>query len=262
MKTRVILTTLVAFLLLVAVTAAGLNAVFTVTNVRSEFRTYSADGERDAAALRTELDGFVGASTTFFDLDEIRGAVEKYPCFRLEEVKKEFPSTLRVVVRERRETFAVALEEGGYAVLDEEGNYLYGKEENVNRVFGANILLEGFDPISSAGTPGGAYFDAWREVASVFEEALTEIRANVVSVTLMRTTSVERNDFFRIRMREGVVVDIGNPSFKPTEKAQLAVRDYLALADEERIFGFITVVDSPASGEVLPPDYSRESNLT
>ena len=45
MKKRAILTTVVAFLLLVAVIAAGLNAVFTVTYVNARFLTYTEEGD-------------------------------------------------------------------------------------------------------------------------------------------------------------------------------------------------------------------------
>ena len=39
MKQKTIITTIIAFVLLVAVIAAGVNAIFTVTYVRATFRT-------------------------------------------------------------------------------------------------------------------------------------------------------------------------------------------------------------------------------
>ena len=62
-------------------------------------------------------------------------------------------------------------------------------------------------------------------------------------------------------MREGVVIDLGNPAVKAEEKTEKALQKYLSLGDEERIFGFITAVDSPTTGEALEPDYSRDSKL-
>ena len=166
-KTRVIIATLVSFLLLVAVVAAGLNAIFTVTLVESEFAVCSEAGKRDAEALKAELDGFVGDSTTFLDVDDVRETVGKYPCFRVESVEKHFPKTLKVKISERKEFFAVKNGEN-YAVLDEEGVYLYDGE-NANRLGGKNVVLEGFDIALKKGNRAtGDYIDEALTMFSVF----------------------------------------------------------------------------------------------
>ena len=59
MKKRSILTTVVAFLLLAAVVAAGLNAVFTVTYVNADFVTYTQEGEQEAQQLKEQLNGYL-----------------------------------------------------------------------------------------------------------------------------------------------------------------------------------------------------------
>lgn len=260
MRKRVLLATFVALVLLAAAIGAGMNAVFTVTNVRAEFSTCSEAGAEEAVRIRAALDGFVGKSTTFLDLDDVRAAVEENPCFRVESAEKIYPATVRVSVSELREEFACRTETG-YAILDGEGKCLYEKEENVNRVSGENILLEGFGLEYSGGTAQGEYFENVLEVATAFRASLGEIRSNVVSITLVKVTSAARNYFFRIRMKEGVVIDLGNPAEKAGEKAAAAIGAYNALSDENRIFGFITVLDSPETGEVLRPDYSRDSRL-
>ena len=68
MKKRSILTTVIAFVLLVAVIAAGLNAIFTVTYVRANFRTYTERGAAAAEELKEELNGYVNRSSVFLDL--------------------------------------------------------------------------------------------------------------------------------------------------------------------------------------------------
>ncbi len=260
MKKRVVLTTLAAVLLLAAAIAAGLNAIFTVTHVRTQFLTYSEEGKREAVELREKLDEFIGSSTTFLDLDEVAGVVTQYPCFRVDSIAKSFPATVSLEISERKERFAFRREEG-YAILDEEGVYLYEKAENVNRISGENILLENF-PIE-VGEEGvsGDYFTELLSVMNTFAGTLREIRSNILSVTLVRATTNPRDDFFRIQMREGVVIDLGNPAVKAEEKTEKALQKYLSLGDEERIFGFITAVDSPTTGEALEPDYSRDSKL-
>ena len=52
MKQKTILTTIIAFVLLVAVIAAGVNAIFTVTYVRATFRTYTERGAAAAESLK------------------------------------------------------------------------------------------------------------------------------------------------------------------------------------------------------------------
>ncbi len=259
-RTRAILATAVAFLLLAAAVGAGLNAVFTVTHVQAEFSTCSPAGDEDARRLRTELDAFVGKSTTFLDLDDVAEAVTKYPHFRVERAEKRYPSTVYVSVAERKETFSYLQEDGMYAVLDEEGEFLEAREDNGNRLAGENILLEGLSLTREGGTVQGKYFAELLEIARAFASALGEFRANVVSVSLIGNTSDERNDFLRFRMREGVVIDLGNPALLPALKAEAAIVRYLSLGDEARVFGFITVVDGREEGEVSA-DYSRDARL-
>lgn len=255
-KTRVIIVTLVSFLLLVAVVAAGLNAIFTITLVESEFAVCSEAGKRDAEALKAELDGFVGDSTTFLDVDDVAETVEKYPCFRVESVEKHFPKTLKVKVSERREFFAIKTGEN-YAVLDEEGIYLYDGE-NTNRLGGENVVLEGFDiALGKKGSPvTGEYLDEALAMFSVFSELLPGVRANVVSLRLAYNMGQNKpeNTYFVVTMREGVKIVIAKPSENISAKADAAFRDdecgYLSLSDQLRVYGTINVIDDSESGAV------------
>lgn len=261
MKTRVLISTVAAILLLFAAIVAGLNAIFTVTHVRADFNAVSEEGMEEAHALREKLDAFLGKSSAFLDLDDIREVVEEYPGFRLDSIEKKYPTTVCLTVSERNEMYAFARENGGYAIVDDEGNYLYDKPENVNRVAGENILLEDFS-FTTEGGVRGEYFPEVLAVSGAMKAALGAFRANVVYIRLVQNTANPRYDYFRIGMREGVILDILNPADRPAEKTALALERYLALSDEDRIFGFITVVDSPETGEILPPDYSRESSLS
>lgn len=260
MKKRLIITTVVAFVLLAAAIAAGLNAIFTVTHVRAEFTTCSEAGEAEAVELREKLDAYIGKSSTFLNLNDVRKTVESYPCFRLECIEKQYPTTIRLMITERKETFACAREEGGYAIFDEEGRYLYDSETNVNRVAGENILLDGFSLDADNMLLVGDYVEQLLSVAATFRDTLTEIRANVISVTLKKQTSDARSDFFRIQMQEGVVIDLVNPSVRAEDKADVALQTYMKLSDEARTFGFITVVDRTETGELFS-DYSRNSQF-
>ena len=187
MKKKVLILTGVAVALLIAVIAAALNAVFTVARVEVHFSVCSSQGEAEAVLLQGELtDAYVGRSTTFLKLEEVEGVVERYPAFRVVSAEKHFPRTVSLTVEERKECYAFRRENGLYAILDEEGVYLYDREQNVNRRGGENILLNGFALLAGeAGTKvSGEYAQELVSMLSVFTEALGDARANVVSVTL------------------------------------------------------------------------------
>lgn len=258
-RTRVILSTLIALLLLAAAIAAGLNAVFTVTYIRAEFSTFSEEGSRDAAELKEKLDRFVGKSTTFLDLDDVEEVVKDYPHFTIGSLGKKFPSTVEISVFERREAYAFLGEDGAFVFLDEKGNFLTdGNADTANRAGGRNILLENF-PLSFSETGGvsGEYLGELLAVMDTFKEVLTEIRANVVSVTLDLGTTDRKNVTFRVQMAEGVILVLESPSRLTEEKAALAVTRYGALADEERLYGLLTVYETE-NGELRASYVQRD----
>ncbi len=255
-KVRVILSTLAALLLLGAAIAAGLNAVFTVTYVRADFSTFSEDGNRDAAELKQKLDAFVGKSTTFLDLDEVAETVKEYPHFTVSSLKKGFPSTVEISILEREEVYAYAAADGSYTFLDGEGKHLTDGNASIkNRAGGENILLENFSlQISQTGEAEGEYFSELLSVMGSFAKTFSELRANIVSVSLGLGTADRENVIFRIGMKEGVTLVLVNPSSLPEEKAALAIARYAALSDEKRLYGLITVYET-ADG-MIGSDYT------
>ena len=251
-KGKILLTTAIGLVLLIAVVAAALNAVFTVTDVRVDYSVLSEEGMQDGYALQSELEErFVGSSTTFLDLGEVEELVKKYPAFSLDGLRKDFPRTLTLTLTERKETYAFRREDGGYAVLDGAGLYLYDKTENVNRRLGGNVLLEGFGlTAGEAGTPvTGEYFAEALVFCGTFAENLGDVRANIASLSLIPTgNAIEGDYFFRLRFQEGLYVDVYAPSHLTENKAMAVRARYLALTDAQRLYGFFDVVDSLDGG--------------
>lgn len=256
MKKRAIISTCVAFVLLIAVVAAGLNAVFTVTKVSPSFTTYTSAGESDARELEKKLSVFQGKSTTFLNLDDVRAVVAEYPCFSLETIDKQYPSTVTLSVCERKETYAF---EGGngYTVLDANGVCLYtGRTTAENsRTSGDNVVVRGFDiTAESGGAAEGEYISGLLAFAAAFSDELADgeatvgIRSIVISVTLVRKTSVRADDYFDIVMREGVVLRIFDPDTLIEDKARAAAAYYRDMGDGERTYGGILVME--VNGEV------------
>lgn len=259
MKTRVLVTTVVSFLLLVAVIAAGINAVFTVTLVRTNFSVFSAEGEREAAQLKEQMDGFVGKSTTFLNLDEMRAVADAYPCMRIDSIEKKYPSTVEVTVSERRESFAV-MNGQGYAILADDGVYLYDREDPSSRSGGNAILLEDFGLELKAGEmPEAENFKALLSVFSVFEETLGSAASSILSVKYEPSLV---QDAFMIRMREGISIEIVGLGEMVEEKARAALSDerdgYLVRTDLERLSGCITVAYTPEDGVQVDYKFAYE----
>ena len=258
MKKKVLILTGVAVALLIAVVAAALNAVFTVAHVEVLFSVCSSQGEAEAVLLQGELDdAYVGRSTTFLKLEEVEAAVERYPAFRVVSSEKRFPRTVVLSVEERREAYAFRRENGIFAILDEEGVYLYDSERNVNRRGGENILLEGF--AFSAERAGekvsGGHAEELFAMFSVFFQKLGDARANIVSVTL--SSEYEMGDYFFLEMREGVTVDIFTPGNYTEEKAEAVIEKYLSLSEAEKTYGYFDVVDKGDTDDTDDTDDGR-----
>ena len=246
MKKALILTS-VAFVLLLAVVAAGLNVIFTITYIEASFSTFSAQGEEDAYSLKAELDEFVGDSMTFLKLGSVKAKVEKYPCFRVESVTKKFPKTVQICVSERRELFAYQTQEGKYAMIDTEGVCIRMSEQNVSRTGGENILLKNFELETEVGSKiKGTYLDALFDAFSGFEDCMTDARANVREVTLAYNGGAGSLEFnvFNIEMQEGVIVEMYDPLTRAAEKAKVAMEKYSGLGDIQKMYGTITVTES------------------
>lgn len=234
MKKKVILTSIVSFVLLAAVVIAGLNAIFTVSGVRATMSTYSEEGEREANELQEKLEGFVGKSLTFLDLNEVEKTVSAYPCFRVEEVKKNYPDKVELSVRERREVFAYPMQNGKFAVLDEDATYIYEKDSVKNRVSGDNVQLLGFR-FSFGEQIEGEYYSELAEVYREFRAVLGEVRSNIVSIDLVypADASQTRLHYFRLTMREGVRLILEDPHNAAGEKARLAAELYAGVGSHD-----------------------------
>ena len=113
MRKKVLIITAVGLALLVAVIAVAVNAVFTVSDIVVNFYPVSETGEEESYALQQLLDErFLGKSSAFLNLDEVKDTVLEYPAFELVEIRKDYPSTVVLTVAERREMYCILKENG------------------------------------------------------------------------------------------------------------------------------------------------------
>jgi len=261
MKTKrlVILGICAAFL--IAVVAAIVNAVFTVSAVEVRYQTFSESGRAEAAQLQQKLDEtFLGKSTTFLNLDDVKEETKAFSHFRVEKLEKKYPGTVALSVTEREETFAYLRENGTYAILDQDGTFLYDSEENVNREGGENVLLSGFAltvPSSGEGVTGSG-FAALLKVTESFRLKVGAVRANIRSVEL--TERKIEGEYFRMQMNEGVVLEIHLPQNNTEEKAEALAEAYLELTEVQKTYGYLDIIDL-GNGEFHKPVHREEIYL-
>ena len=244
MKKKVVLMTTFGLVILIAVIAAALNALFTVTKIDVRFETCSTEGASEAVSLQSKLDEeFLGRSTTFLDLEDIKLAVREYPSFELVSVEKDYPQTVLVQLAERKEVFAYQKENGVYAVFDGNGIYLYDKESNVSRLGGKNVLLDGFtiETMTAGEQVTGEYIPEVLSLTSVFIKELDNVRANIVSIQLLEHRM--EGLYFRLQMTEGVYIDVYTPKNHTAEKAEAILAAYRTLSYEEKLYGYFDVMD-------------------
>ena len=252
MKKTLIMTS-IALVLLLAVVAAGLNVIFTVSYIEASFSTFSDEGEAEAQALKGELDAFVGKSLTFLKLNEVEKTVEKHPSFRVESVKKKFPKTVEISIQERRELFAYQMNDGQFAMIDSEGMCVRLSDDNISRTGGENVLLKNFTlPLEVGQKVEEKYFDALLNAVSGFESHIADVRANVREVVLTYNGGSSSFNFnsFEIYMQEGCVIVMYDPLSRADEKAQKAMEVYNELNDIEKMYVSFAVLEERDSGKI------------
>ena len=252
MKKTLIMTS-IALVLLLAVVAAGLNVIFTVSDIEASFSTFSEEGEAEAEALKGDLDAFTGKSLTFLKLGEVEKTVNKYPSFRVESVQKKFPKTVKISIQERRELFAYQMNDGKYAMIDSEGVCVRFSDDNVSRTGGENVLLKNFTlPLEVGQKVEERYFDALLTAVAGFESHIADVRANVREVVLTYNGGSSSFNFnsFEIYMQEGCVIVMYDPLSRADEKAQKAMEVYNGLNDIEKMYVSFAVLEERDSGEI------------
>lgn len=257
--TKKVLTILLTALLFLSVVALGGSTVFRVDDVVINATIVSEDSEMNATQLKEELAAFYkGKSILFVKQKDVASIIEKYPYFRVTDFEKSFPDKIVLTVEEEAEVYAVEKTDGGYYVLGETGAILEIRNSSQNRLDGeGNVVVKG---LSLSGDKGGylsgdSCWNSMFQLCKTMHETLGGIRSNVLSVEVL---SRSPETFYLITMREGVKIYVGNPSAMTEEKARKAMNEYMALSNEQRMTGRLTVRD--AEGEVLV-GYSLEDEF-
>lgn len=142
-------------------------------------------------------------------------------------------------------------------IFDAEGVYLYDREENINRLGGENILVEGFSLTvpTSGGAVTGDGFSALLQLTDIFRYRLGTVRANVRSVEFFERKN--EGTYFRIRMQEGVILEIHLPQQNMSEKASAMIEAYEELSETQKTYGYLDIIDL-GDGEFHKPNHRDE----
>ena len=114
-----------------------------------------------------------------------------------------------------------------------------------------NVLLKGLNITMENGERStDETFLTILSTCQEFSDKLNGIRCNVVSATLIRRTP---EMVLAFTMREGVTLYIINPGQLTKEKVEVALTEYFALSDAEKMCGRILLFEN--SGQIYS-DYS------
>lgn len=133
----------VIFLAAVCMLAVALSCVFifAIEEINVEF----AVGEQtDVSAVSQTIDEYTGKNLLFADLDEIKNDLKKYPYFKVESIKKNYPNGIDITLSERVEVYWFE-SDGVYYTLDKTGFILKKEdqkpsdENRIQLVFDENV---------------------------------------------------------------------------------------------------------------------------
>jgi hypothetical protein len=262
-RTKTIWTIVLTAVLFLSLATLGVTSVYRIDTVTLNASVVSEEANAEAVLLQSKLEEVYDKKSSFsVDETEAEELLAEFPHFRLTGFEKAYPNRIIISITEDAEVYAVSAGGDAYYILSEDGMVLGLRDSYTNRLDNAdNVLLKGLQVIGEK----GAYLSGDECLASLLtfcrkaSDTLSGIRRNVVSVEVVRNTSVLEEARFKVTMREGVKIYIGNPMRLTEEKARQAMEKYLSLSDEERLVGRIAVSDK--DGEVIV-SYSQKDDFS
>ena len=244
------LTIFLTVILFLAAVFLGGATVFRVDDVALVASVVSKDAESETSALKEDILAlYKGESIFSVEEASLSKVLKDYPHFRVTGFEKTYPNKIVVTILEEAEGYAVEKADGEYYILGASGIVLDIRKSILNRLDGkANVVLNG---LTLTGKKGELLTgdDCWLSMFALcnqMDEKLGGIRNNVVAIeVLSRSPEI----FYAITMREGVKIYIEAPAEETDEKVEKALNAYMALSNEQRMTGRLTV--RLANGEVL-----------
>lgn len=215
----------------------GIGVIFSVKNVNVSLESYSYknwddmdEAERESAqttisALKEGVLGKCRGKLIGSVSDDKLTEYLKDTGFSLGSCERVYPCTLNLVLKERRETFAVQTS-SGYSVYDENGEFLHTAETNVNSADGSpNVLINvPEDLIKDVASVSGYFAKEFGALRSVVEKVETD------------STLTENMEFY---LKCGIKIRIVNYAEQAEGKMKAAYDKFMSLGGEDKTCGTI-----------------------
>ena len=248
MKYKGIFTIFIALVFSI-ITVLTVFSVFKIKKVDVSYEAFES-GFNTVDGVDAELDQFVGKNLLFFDVDKVSDELKEYTRFEIVSIEKDFPNTLVVRIKERRERFFVENLGKNY-VVSSDGFVL---EEVVN-------VPQGLIELKSNQTLSGNKFEF---VSVKVGEYLQTTDSDALNATLeiVNTegvsgilTSVEVFSAFATNhlimdTATEVNVEIVNFKNRGADKAQALINQYANINDYLKANSKIYVTESSETGEI------------
>lgn len=227
---------LIIVVVLLASVVIGAGVVLSVRNVNvtlisSSFDADSEEAYAEIAEYKEKFSRKVKGNIMFFVSEyDVSDIIEDG--YEIESFGKIYPCTLNITLRERRETFAVAVKEGGYRIYDQNGKYISNKENNINGLDGApDFLLEGAENADE--------LEKLVNISKDFKSAFSSLRGIAEKAVLTKARVPTEKDKVTFYLFGGLKVDVLDYAVSAKSKLSAANSVYSALSPEKRLCGTI-----------------------
>lgn len=228
-------TVIIAFAVLIFV------GLFSVKDIDVNYSIYG-DNEYDLVEV---LSKFKGKNLIFLDEEEVQKELEAKTVLKIDEIKKVYPSTIKVSVSSRQERFAIEGENGEYFIVDDEYAVVAIRNDIANNTDTLENVLVRFDvsdnlqfSLRSSLDFSNAILFSFKTVADSFKSPRDEIEQIYVYETEERG-----NIRITVFMRSGVKIVLYKATERTQEKIVTAKNKLAGLADTDKLFGEIICLE-------------------
>lgn len=229
---RKIIFTIIAVAFIASI-VIGVGVVFAVKNVNVSLNCYSYDegdpqASAEIASYKEKILKKVRGSVIYFvSEDDIAEVIDGD--YSLEKIEKVYPCTLNITLKERKETFSVALPDGRFALYDENGVLLDG---SASKRSDYDVALD---------LKNGESIEKVAELCSVFKGKFSAFRSMVQSVVLEDATfsSMPYTNTVTFNLRCGISIEIWDYNKIYSEKMDEVYSCFVGLSSNKKTTGKI-----------------------
>lgn len=246
MKAKKVYIFIILALFIVALLSCGY-FLFKVSKIDISF---AINENTDVSEITDNLDEFKDKNLLFLDLEEVKATVKKYDYFELVSVKKVFPATIKVEIKERRELYNLQTEDSVY-ILSQNGFVFnvyekenYTKDDSLNLI---DLNLSGINVLSSnaksfINTDNQDFINLVFKMTESIElsDCIKEVKV---------VNAVEKQDVIFIT-KTGVTLVVYEALDDGLRKIEKQFERYEGLSDLEKSYGSIYITKNEETGDI------------